>query len=414
MNGHRSFGRGLAGGLLIVAACGGDARDWAGTVRDSAGVAIVDNPAAELWTPGTRPTVVEELRIGTATGAPELQFGQISGIDVDSQGRIFVLDQQASRIRVFGPDGAFIKEMGARGSGPGELSQFALGVFLTAGDTLLVADMGQARTTRWAPDGTPLGSVPIDMAQGIPMRWDITPDRRLVQQARTMPLPGAMDVEARDFLLVRGSDGAVRDTLLELPAGQTFQFRQGGASVKLFESEPVWALDSNGHVVFGINSEYRLLVHDGTGQLTRIIQHPFERRPVTDTDKLAFMRFMREMMSQSGAPPAAVDQVLAGVSFADNYPAFASLLGGPAGTIWVQHVRTAEQVVAAGGEFSAQDVGGSDFDVFDADGRFLGTLALPTKFQPVRVRGDRLYGIWRDDLDVQHVMVLRVDGLTPD
>jgi hypothetical protein len=282
-----------------------------------------------------------------------------------------------------------------------------VGLLLSPGDTVLVPDAGQGRITRFAPDGAAAQSTPLNIADGIPMRWDIMPDRRIVSQVRTFPQPGVQQADMHDWLLLRGSDGATRDTLIELPAGQTFQFQQGGgARITLFEPEPIWAIDSQGRIVYGMNSDYRLLVHDDTGELERIVTLPFERRPVTETDQDAFRRAIQEAWAAAGVPPAAMEQLLQGLSFADNYPAFANLIGGPDGTIWVQHVKTAEDVAAEGGEFSAQDVGASDFDVFDAQGRFLGVLALPERFQPLRVSGNRLYGVWRDELDVQHVMVL--------
>jgi hypothetical protein len=413
---------GLALLSLLAAACaGGDgSADWNGTMRDSAGVAIVENPEQGMWTDESRPTIQEELKIGSSDGAAEEQFGMIVGLDIDSQGRIYVMDQQARRVRVFGPDGAFIREMGGSGSGPGELSQASAGLILTAGDTILVPDMGQMRLTRYTPDGTALGSTPINMAEGIPMRWDLMPDRRIVQQARLMqvpggppPAPGEQAEQAGpkpDMLLVRSTAGLVTDTLMELPIGQSFQIGQGGMRMKVFEPEPVWTIDKQGRIVFGLNSEYRLRVHREDGSLERLITRPFVRQPVTEADRSEFLRFMREAWKNAGVPPAAMDQLMANIEFADHYPAFASLLGGPDGSIWVQHVRTAQQVAEAGGEFNAQDVGASDWDIFDSQGRFLGVLSLPQRFQPVRVVGQRLYGIWRDELDVQHVLVVQTSG----
>jgi hypothetical protein len=413
---------GLAVLATFAGACaGGDGgADWNGTMRDSAGVAIVENTAEGMWTDETRPTIQEELKIGSSTGAAEEQFGLIIGLDVDSQGRIYVLDQQARRVRVFGPDGAFIREMGGSGSGPGELSQAAAGLILTAGDTVMVPDMGQMRLTRYTSDGTAIGSSPINLAEGIPMRWDLMPDRRIVQQARMMQMPGApqgpqpaqpeQSAPKPDILLVRSTDGLVTDTLMELPAGQSFQIARGGMRMKIFEPEPIWAIDGQGRIVFGINSEYSLQVHREDGSLERVITRPFQRQPVTEADRTEFLRFMREAWKNAGVPPAAMDQLMSNIEFADNYPAFASLLGGPDGSIWVQQVRTAQQVAEAGGEFSAQDVGASDWDIFDSQGRFLGMLSLPQRFQPVRVVGQRLYGVWRDELDVQHVLVIQTSG----
>jgi len=36
---------------------------------------------------------------------------------------------------------------------------------------------------------------------------------------------------------------------------------------------------------------------------------------------------------------------------------------------------------------------------------------VPHRFQPVTFEGDLIYGIWRDEFDVQYVRVMRVVGL---
>jgi hypothetical protein len=64
-----------------------------------------------------------------------------------------------------------------------------------------------------------------------------------------------------------------------------------------------------------------------------------------------------------------------------------------------------------GRTFDPQDIGAPEWDVFDRQGRFLGVLTMPSRFQPLRVVDDRVYGVQRDELDVQHVVRLRVTGL---
>jgi hypothetical protein len=46
--------------------------------------------------------------------------------------------------------------------------------------------------------------------------------------------------------------------------------------------------------------------------------------------------------------------------------------------------------------------------VFDGDGKYLGVVTMPLRFQPRILLGDKIYGVWRDDLDVQYVMRLRI------
>ena len=42
------------------------------------------------------------------------------------------------------------------------------------------------------------------------------------------------------------------------------------------------------------------------------------------------------------------------------------------------------------------------------EGRFLGVVSMPPKFQPRLFVGDAIYGVQRDELDVQYVVRVRV------
>jgi hypothetical protein len=54
--------------------------------------------------------------------------------------------------------------------------------------------------------------------------------------------------------------------------------------------------------------------------------------------------------------------------------------------------------------------GAREWDVFDSDGRFLGVVTLPHLFSPKLFRGEKIYGIGRDELEVQYVVGLRIVG----
>jgi hypothetical protein len=199
--------------------------------------------------------------------------------------------------------------------------------------------------------------------------------------------------------------------VLTLPVAQSFEFStEGGqlqASIRLFESEPVWTLAEDGRILYALNSDYSISVYSIEGQKERLIRRAWEPRPVTDADKQAFMKLLTELWSQAGVPPEALEMLTKSVSFADFYPAFTNLLGGPGNTLWVQRVQTAADM-GEGVEFNPQDMGSPNWDVFDRDGRYLGVVTLPDRFTPMRVIGDRIWGIWRDDLDVQYVKALTV------
>ena len=169
---HRST-RALSALLLTsAAACGSDAPtgEWGGEVVDSAGISMVHNPAEGIWAPTESWTFEETLRIGSLDGPAALQFGAVAGVAIDSRGQVYVLDQQAGEVRVFDDGGQHVLTMGRPGSGPGELSQAAAGVFVGSGDTILVPDLLNSRVTRFAPGGEGVTGVPLQLTSGIPVR----------------------------------------------------------------------------------------------------------------------------------------------------------------------------------------------------------------------------------------------------
>jgi hypothetical protein len=68
-------------------------------------------------------TLVPDLRIGQMEGAGPETFGSVRGIEVASDGTIYVLDGLASEVRAFAPDGTHLRTLTRQGEGPGELRQ---------------------------------------------------------------------------------------------------------------------------------------------------------------------------------------------------------------------------------------------------------------------------------------------------
>jgi hypothetical protein len=102
-------------------------------------------------------TLQETLRIGSGDEGPT-SFSWVKGIDVDSAGRIFIYEHSTQDIRVFAPDGSYLKTIGRRGAGPGELGN-AEGIAFARDGVLWVRDDANGRFTRFTADGEVLESV---------------------------------------------------------------------------------------------------------------------------------------------------------------------------------------------------------------------------------------------------------------
>jgi len=398
---------------LVATACGTGAADqdgaWAGTVRDSAGVSIVSNPEAGIWTDADRWILTEDLRIGTSAGDPDYQFGQISGIAELGDGRLLVLDAQAQHLRLFSATGVYERTVGGAGSGPGEFGVGAGPVLIGPGDSIYVPDVQNQRINKFTPEVEPVGSSPLDFASGIPLAWRDTPEGRIISQIRPFGLPGQQAADSLDLVLERGSDGLVLDTLLSFPSGRTFLMRDGVPDFTFFAAEPVWTLTSAGQLVYGYNNTYRLQVYEGR-DLVRIIGKTFEPQPVSAADQELMIEGIVGMWEDLGVSGEQVAVLREAIGFADAYPAYATLQGGPEGSLWVQHLQLPSELTPEEREHfnPTLGLGSRRWDVFDPEGRFMGELEMPQRFQPLRIEHDRIYGIWRDDLDVQYVLILRV------
>jgi len=94
----------MGAALLLAAACAGPADDRPGTLAGPDTLAV-------------------ELRIGLLDGDPDLVFGRISGLTLDEEGHVWVVDGQADDVRAFTPRGELLRRFGRSGNGPGDLSR---------------------------------------------------------------------------------------------------------------------------------------------------------------------------------------------------------------------------------------------------------------------------------------------------
>jgi hypothetical protein len=394
--------------LPLLATCAdGRGAEWAGTVTDSAGVTVVANPAGGLWGADDVWALEEELSIGSLEGEAAYQFGQIIGVDVDADGNVYIADQQAQNVRVFDASGGYLHTLGSPGSGPGELGVAMNGVFVV-GEEVVVPDLGNARITRFMRDGELSGSERLDIAQGIPLRWDMASDGRIVVQRRKVDPADTTSGPTGDPIVTLGGEEEPADTLAVLPPGESLQIRGGQAQVRFFNPEPIWDADPDGRLLTAKNNAMRFQVWGSDGTLQRVITLPYTPKAVTERDKQVFLDAVGDAARQQGAPPEAVQAFLQQASFADNYPAFVSVALGPASSVWVQRFMSGDEIAGDEATFNIQDLGSSTWDVFDAEGRYLGPVTFPGKYQPIRAMGDRFYGIARDELDVQSLKVYRV------
>lgn len=382
---------------IFLTACGAGsgpvAGEWAGSVDTLAsGQIVVMNPSVPSWAPGEEWRVVKEVRIGRVDGdGPDL-FGNVRSFTVDDDGRIWVLEGQSQELRVFSAEGEYIRTVGRRGGGPGEFAG-AVHIDRALDGNLWVMDPQNSRVSIFDTTGVYLEG------------------RRAPGGFMILPWPGGFDREGHYYAPapISGSTFGVayvrydtalapldtlhpptdpitrdhftieRDGVTRVSASVPFQ---GGLATRISPSGRLWSI---------LSDEYRLTEFGEADDTLRTITRAFQPIRVSAEEREQAIEGLEWFTSQGGRiDPSKIPSTrpLAGNFFFDETD-----------HIWVI-------TMPAGRE------GGWVFDIFDPEGRYLGPVELPFRLRPSPIpvfRDGRLYAITEDELEVQYLVVARVE-----
>ncbi|UCG50689.1 MAG: 6-bladed beta-propeller [Candidatus Latescibacterota bacterium] len=145
--------------VLIQCALPTQAADWKGKETTKDGIRCLVSPREPM-----EPRITSELeelwRIGGDTDDEDEFFGVILQILTDDHGNVYLLDSQLNQVKVFSPDGEYVREFGREGEGPGEF-RFASDMFFTADGNIGVLQAAPGKIILFTPEGEPAGEHPI-------------------------------------------------------------------------------------------------------------------------------------------------------------------------------------------------------------------------------------------------------------
>jgi hypothetical protein len=379
---------------ISIAACGpatDRASDVRGvTVRDSAGIRIVENSVAGGVVPTYGEVGQSDLSIGVVDGEPAYAFGRIVGVRSLEGGEIVVLDAQARELRVFDSQGRYMRTLGRRGQGPGEFSNNLTGIAGVAGDTVWVWDSGNLRVTTFGLEGEVLESVGFERSGALGNRVSRLSDGAYLSVRRFIPPLG---VTRSDLVVVRiERDGGGLDTLVVLPGQEAFSWRNccGGTMVA---PHPVGRASSVAagprHVALGSNEAYRIDLHDLTGVLHTSVRVTGLERALAPAEVERALNHQiercRDVECEAAWPDAFAPELLPALR-----PAFSALMVDALGQLWVA-------------EFEPEPVPVSGWHVFSPEGELLGRVATPLGLEVHEIGADYLLGVELDELEVSFV-----------
>jgi hypothetical protein len=409
----------IALGTLASFACGGsDAVGRLGVqaLVDTVGDTItVRTVAGSVW--GDTADLVAEISIGTMEGADEYILGNPTQLAVADDGTIYVLDRQVPVVRAYGPDGVHLYDVGRDGGGPGEYKN-PDGLTVLPDGRVLVKDPGNARIAVFDPDGEPAGGWPYRGGWNTSHRYYA--DTAGYSYAMILLESGLPPWEWTYGLARMNMSGELLDTIpaptweYEIPrvTGQ----REGSSSSTPvpFSPRTIFSFSPHGYMLGALTTDYRIDLYRGPGDVLRI-ERPWDPVPVLAEEKAEQERRITENF-RGNFPGWRWN----GQPIPDTKPPFTDIFAGNDGRIWVQVAHTGVPTMTGAEAREEEDRSGRPvtryrtpavFDVFESDGNYLGVVRTPSDFRvspkPV-TRGDYVWAITRDELDVPTIMRFRI------
>lgn len=321
---------------------------------------------------------------GEVDGGPGA-FGQVGDIEMDQDGRVYVLDRMAGAVQVYDADGGHVGTIGHGGEGPGEL-QGPTAIGWGPHGHLWVVDPRNGRYTVFDRQGTLVATRTRSVA-GIAGDWPVTftPRGRLFDVTFELgpggpsAIPVELDIAGEDVREVRevplpplgpwGLTGkeVVRDglpLLIEIP----------------FSPVQLWQIGPRGDLWHGNTGTYEIRRLSADGVET-VYSGDVAASPLTESERDAALEDNRDLeapMIPTTKPPVR------------------GFFVGEERDLWVLLRSDSPQ----------ED---DRIDVFDSLGAHVSTVHVALDPQPrPKVRGGIVVGVARDDLGVEQVVRYRI------
>jgi hypothetical protein len=393
-------------GVVGAAACQGDGRD--GASRDAgepAAVAAADigcGSGSGTLTDGA-PAAIEPtpcLAVGVLTGDPRQEFDRVTTPFLLTDGSVAVPTVGAGSIRIFDPEGRFVRELGRRGEGPGEIDYLASA--WPRGDTIEAFDLTQQRLVRFLPSDS-VETLPLRVAAAtgflgpLGAGWAAFGLRARIGR----PIP-------RDSITVRlmsrtGDVFAV--TQLAVSDGMA-RYEAPGISGPHPLTPTSIAVVHGDEIYVGETLTPIIRVYHADGTLVREIALPLTAPP----NAAAMLRQVVDSavtLAPERDKPMTRDR-WSSYAEPERLSVFWALIVDELGFLWVRPYDPIAHSLALDGLPSNRGGSGGRWLILSPDGREVGWIDIPDGFEPLSVTRHAVVGVHRALFGVEFVHVHRL------
>lgn len=345
---------------------------------------------------------VEQVRIGSDS-APEYEFTRIRQALLDSAGNLYVLLPREAEVRVYTSEGRFLRRIGRKGQGPGEMMfPFAMG---WRGDTLWVRDIELNRVNLLSRDGEALRTI-LDRMPPSPGKYVSGPPAALlsngwllgVGDAPSMLVASGQVTSVPMVLFREGSTDArpLRElSLLNLYGNQAARPQQPLIHFQQRLSDaPLWHAAQDGSAIAVVDRPasssatrshfiVTILAPDGSTRVQRRID--YAPKPLSRGMRDSVVKIT---LNPSGRPNM---QLSADVVYTPSFlPPITEVFVASDKRVWLRR------------EFTLSAV--AEWNIFDPELQLIRSIRLPADFSLLAASGDRFWGTRLGPDDVPYLV----------
>jgi hypothetical protein len=360
--------------VILTVSCGQKGAKWQGTIEEEDGIPVVRNPKEPIYSED-----VFQLEEDLAIPSPEeeeLMFQSLMFLVIDNNENIYVSDSKAGHILVFDKSGEFVRKIGRRGQGPGEMV-YPFETLILREKEIFVNDIGQAKAHFFTLEGEFIRQMTtskmpafrrpkVDSAGNIVVSYAITGEPVEIFLKK-------MDSEFNPLCDIASCIATTQPPVLEY-----FEVSRSTSFV--------WNVTSADEIIWGDFKKYEIHVCNPEGKCLRKIVKDADSVSITQTEKNKLIKNL------FGDNPVPSDITL---KFPDSYPPFIRFTCDEEGRIFVQRYDSSldEELI--------------NYDVFDVEGKYIAKITL--NFRPQIWKNNMMYCVEEDEDGFEVIKRYRVN-----
>jgi hypothetical protein len=345
--------------FMMLISFGEQKAEWKGKIEKENGVKVIKNPKVPIYKANIL-TLEEELSLGGTEAKGVYSFSQIRSLAVDKDEYIYILDEKEVHVKVFDKNGKYLRTIGQKGQGPGDLNNPGRISIYRVTNELMVRN-GSQGISFFSRDGEFLRNITtIESKRAFLVKSD----------SKGSILLNLIETKGQDrpqnILKKFSPDINLISELASSPAPSPYD---------LLAPRFIWTLDEKDNVYYSYPEDYEIRVVNPQGKLFKRIIRDYNPVKTSEKEKEEYLKELKNLR----LPP----DLIAKVNISSVHSAFRRFIVDEDGRIFVENWE------------KTKDGKSSFFDIFDSAGKYI--AKIPFKPHPLLFKKNKLYSLEEDE-----------------